>query len=162
MSSFKSVAIQYIQTTFSKCCLFYTQCSHTYGVFLDSIPSLCLFPSVASSACSRWSVDFACIIIIGAISVMHSCFIFQKYDLYCNHHFMYAIYFICQQSVNSCLWTVIHFVITPDLAKITTSSAVYEEWWFCLNFYKIKIKSRLIHNRYYRYVRLSVNLLFIW
>ena len=122
MSSFKSVVIQYMQTTFSKCRLFYTQCRHTYGVFLDSIPSLCLFPSVTPFACSQQSGDFACIITIGAISVMPSCFIFQKYDLYCNHHVMGSIDFICKQSFNTChLLTVIHFVITPDLATITIS-----------------------------------------
>ena len=45
-----------------------TQCCHTYGVYLDSIPSLCLFPSVASFAGSRRSTAFACIIKIRAIS----------------------------------------------------------------------------------------------
>ena len=77
MSSFKSAVFQYIQTTFPKCRLLYSQCRHTSLVFLDSIPSLCLFPSDASSACSQRTADIACIRLIGAINSMHPCSILQ-------------------------------------------------------------------------------------
>ena len=39
----------------------YTQCRHTYGVVLDSIPSLCLFSSVSHSVSSPPAVAVACI-----------------------------------------------------------------------------------------------------
>ena len=85
---------KHLYYSFFKYRLYYTQCRHTYGVFLDSIPLLCLFSSVSSSDFSLRLVVFACSIIIGAISVMFSCSTFQKYNIYCNHHCMYSIYFI--------------------------------------------------------------------
>ena len=76
---------------------------HTYSVYSDSIPSLCLFSSVAPCAYSRRSVEVACIIRNVAISIMPS---------YLILHVACSTDFMRKQSFNSSIYLTIaiHFI----------------------------------------------------
>ena len=151
MSSFNSIVFWYIWTTFPKCRLYYMQCCHTYGVFPYSIPLLCLFSSVASSARSRRSVAFTFSITIGTISVMSSLSRYEPYITYIVYRtiqsFHLETFIQFASSVNS------HSIrFNTRLSKITTSSAVYE-FGCCLNFYQTSEYCNNLWHIHIRYVR---------